>query len=103
MVGALMPRLVSRVTILTLLVLACAGMVVQAGSLPHVHKAHDPGIYNEEHDLTLLAALAAHGLLSDAAPVPGIDAVVSTLLALVPERPALRSVHTGPSRAPPAA
>jgi hypothetical protein len=98
-----MARFVPRLTIAALLVLAGIGMLAQASSLPHVHKAYEPGIYNEEHDLTLLAALAAQALLSNTAAAPGIDAVVSALPPLLPERPAIRSVHAGASRAPPAA
>ena len=98
-----MNRLVSRLTIALLLVLACAGMIAQAGSLPHLHKAHEPGIYNEEHDLSLLAALAAQALLSEGATAPSLDVVVGAPPPLVPERPAIRSVHADASRAPPTA
>ena len=98
-----MNRLVPRLTIALLLVLACAGMIAQAGSLPHLHKAHEPGIYNEEHDLSLLAALAAQALLSEGATAPSLDVVVGAPPPLVPERPAIRSVHADASRAPPTA
>jgi hypothetical protein len=96
-----MRRFVPRLTIVALLVLACAGMVAQAGSLPHVHKAYEPGIYNEEHDLSLLAALAAQALLCDGMPAAGIDAVVSEVPSPSPERPAIRSLRARASRAPP--
>jgi hypothetical protein len=98
-----MRRLATRLTIALLLVLSCAGMVAQAGSVPHVHQAYDPGLYNAEHDLTLLAAMAASALLSDGAPVRGPDAVVGAMPPLVPERPAIRSAHASDSRAPPTA
>jgi hypothetical protein len=98
-----MRRFVPRLTIVALLVLACAGMVVQAGSLPHLHRGYEPGIYNEEHDLTLLAALAALALLSDGVAATGIDTVVSELPPLSPERPVIRPVLASASRAPPSA
>jgi hypothetical protein len=98
-----MNRLVPRLTIALLLVFACAGMIAQAGSLPHVHKAHEPGIYNEEHDLSLLAASAAQALLSEGTAATGIDVVVGEPLPLIPERPAIRAVHADASRAPPSA
>jgi hypothetical protein len=98
-----MNRLVPRLTIALLLVIACAGMIAQAGSVPHVHKAHEPGIYNEEHDLSLLAAGAAQALLSEAAATTSRDVVVGEPLPLIPERPATRSARSAASRAPPTA
>jgi hypothetical protein len=98
-----MNRLVPRLTIALLLVIACAGMIAQAGSVPHVHKAHEPGLYNEEHDLSLLAASAAQALLSEGAAATTGDVVVGEPLPLIPERPALRLVHPDASRAPPTA
>lgn len=96
-----MKRCASRLTLLSLLVLATAGMVLQAGSVPHVHAGSHAGIYNQEHDLTLLASLAGHVVLADAAPALTLDVVSTQLSAFVPERPALRLAHSGVSRAPP--
>jgi hypothetical protein len=98
-----MARLVSRLTLALLLVVACAGLLAQAGSVPHVHKAHEPGIYNEEHDLTLLAALAAQALLSAGATAPSLEVVVGAPEPLVVESAAIRVVRSGASRAPPTA
>jgi hypothetical protein len=98
-----MSWLVPRLPIVMLLVLACAGMLAQAGSVPHLHDAHEPGIYNEEHDLSLLAALAAQALLSVGATAPSLDVVAGTPVPLVPESPAIRVVRSGASRAPPTA
>jgi len=98
-----MTRRLSRLAIVTLLVLACAGMLAQTGSVPHLHQAHEPGIYNEEHDLTLLAALAAQALLVDGTPVPAARTVVGAPPTVVVERPAIRCPHAADSRAPPTA
>ena len=98
-----MNRLVPRLTIALLLVLACAGMIAQAASLPHVHRAYEPGLYNEEHDLTLLAALAALALLTEGATAPSLEVVVGAPLPLISERPAICAAHADASRAPPAA
>ena len=95
-----MKRVAPRLTLAVLLVLAAAGMVLQAGSVPHVHAA-DGALYNEEHDLTLLAGLASHVLLADASPTLAEDVVSTPLSAFVPERPILRVAHSGDSRAPP--
>ena len=96
-----MPRVVSRFTLVALLVLAIAGMVLQGGSLPHVHRASHASLFNEEHDLTLLAGLAGHVVLADAPPTLTLDAVSTQIAPVVPERPALRLAHSGSSRAPP--
>lgn len=98
-----MRRLIPRLTIAALLVLATAGMVLQAGSVPHLHQASAPGIYNEEHDLTLLAGFAAQALLAAVAPIPAPAAAVSSVPPLVSERPVVRLARSGDSRAPPSA
>ena len=96
-----MTHMASRLTLVALLVLATAGMVLQGGSLAHVHRASQASFFNEEHDLTLLASLAGHVVLADAAPTLTLDAVSSQIAPFVPERPALRLAHSGSSRAPP--
>ena len=95
-----MNRVASRLTLVLLLVLAATGMVLQTGSVPHVHAA-DGALYNEEHDLTLLAGLAGHVVLADASPALAHDAVSILLSPFVPDRPTLRVAHSGDSRAPP--
>jgi len=94
-------RFSSRLTLVALLVLATAGMVLQAGSVPHTHAAAHASFFNEEHDHTLLAGLAGHVVLGDAAPSIAFDAVSSRISPFVPERPALRVAYSGVSRAPP--
>jgi len=97
-----MKRFASRLTLVTLLLLAATGMVLQAGSVPHMHAAGaHAGLFNEEHDLTLLAGLAAQSLLADAAPAITFDTVSTLIPPYVPERPAARLAHSGDSRAPP--
>jgi hypothetical protein len=96
-----MKRVASRLMLAVLLVLAATGMVLQAGSVPHLHAGTEPGIYNEEHDLTLLAGLASHVVLADVSLTITVDAVSSPLSSFVPERPVLHGGHSGDSRAPP--
>ena len=96
-----MKRFSSRLTLVALLVLATAGMVLQAGSVPHTHAAAHASFFNEEHDLTLLAGLAGQVVLGDAAPAIALDAVSTLVSPFAPERPALRLAHSGASRAPP--
>jgi hypothetical protein len=100
MVSALMKRVASRLTLVLLLLLAATGMVLQAGSVPHAH-ATNGGLYNQEHDLTLLASLGGHVVLVDAAPALAHDDVTTLVPSLAPERPALRVARSADSRAPP--
>jgi hypothetical protein len=86
-----------------LLLLAAMAVVAQAGSLQHLHLGGEAGVYNAEHDLTLLATLAGHGLPTDGAPTPAFDVVTTSVPPLVPERPAPRLASSGDSRAPPSA
>jgi hypothetical protein len=90
-----------RITLLTLLLLAATGMVMQSGSIPHAHAVGAPGVYNEEHDLTLLAGLAGHVIPVDATPSITLEPVSVPLSSYVPERPILYTALSGDSRAPP--
>ena len=96
-----MKRVASRLTLLLLLFLAAAGMVLQAGSVAHVHADAAPGIYNEEHDLTLMAGLSAQVILVDAAPAPALEAISALLAPYAVEHAASRVVFSADSRAPP--
>jgi len=81
--------------------LALAALVADAGSVPHAHLGGEPGLYNQEHDLSALAAFGAGGPLPGAAALPAALVVVAALVPAVslatsaPRRPA-------DSRAPPA-
>ena len=84
-----------------LLVLATVGIVLQAASLPHLHAGNQAGLYNEEHDLTLLAGLAGHVLLAGVTPALVVALIATLLQRHVAERPPLRLRHAADSRAPP--
>jgi hypothetical protein len=96
-----MKRLASRLALSLLLLLAASGMVLQAGSVPHLHAGSEPGVYNEEHDLTLMAGLAGHVLVADSAPAVTLEPVVALLPPAVAGHPASRIALAGDSRAPP--
>ena len=96
-----MKRIASHVTLLALLVLATAGMVLQAGSVPHVHTVAQAGLYNQEHDLTLLAGLASNVVPVVVTPGLPVDVVSISLVPVSPERPVVRAALSGDSRAPP--
>ena len=96
-----MRRLAPRLLLVVLVLLAATGMVLQAGSVPHLHAGQNAGLYNQEHDLTLLAGLAGHATTPDVAPSVTIDAVSTPLVPITPARPTLQVAGAGDSRAPP--
>ena len=52
-----------------LLALGLTAFVVAGGTLLHVHVSGDSGLWNEDHDLGLMAALGSAASLLDVAPV----------------------------------
>src|ERR671925_601810 len=51
-----------------IVLLLLAGLIAQGACLPHTHSGIAPGVYNAEHDLTLLAASGT------TAPLPVVPA-----------------------------
>ena len=83
-----------------LLLLALLAMLVQTGSLPHLHARHGAGVYNADHDLTLLAGLAAHGLPGNP-PQLVVEGVSVPLTAVAVTQHPVRLTQAAASRAPP--
>ena len=98
-----MTRPASRLAIVALVLLIAAAMGLQGGSLPHLHAGIESGLYNAEHDLTLLAALAGSGLPADSTTPLPFDAVSTSVPTFTPERPVSDAICSGDSRAPPTA
>jgi hypothetical protein len=65
--------------------LALAAVALAGGSLPHLHASGEPGLWNEEHDLSLMAALGTVASPLDAAP--GLLPVLTRLVTLAPVSP----------------
>ena len=78
-------------------------MLVQGAGLPHTHAVSKPGLYNQDHDLVLLATLHGAAVLADApaAPFVSIPVVAVPLPAIAPLGSVTRP--TCDSRAPPRA
>src|SRR2546421_1764723 len=93
----------ARVTLAALLLIAALAMVAQLGSVPHFHAGAKAGFYNADHDLTLFAALAGHGLTPDAMSAVALEPVSIAIAPSVAERPSTRPAYSGDSRAPPSA
>jgi hypothetical protein len=86
-----------------LFLLAVAGLVLSAGTVPHSHDGPGIGLWNHEHDLTQLAIRGSHALLPDIPVVPPATAVLAGVphFARTP-LPTLPRRHADP-RAPPLA
>ena len=98
-----MTRRSSRFVLLMLGLLAVAGLLLQTGSLPHAHDRHQAGLYNQEHDLTLLASLAAQANAVAAAPDLVLDVPSAPLAPFAPAQPPAPYARGGNTRAPPSA
>lgn len=75
-------------------------LLLQGAGLPHTHVGAE-GVFNQEHDLTLLAITATVGSLDAAAPALVLILVVASLVATVSGRPVCRRARAADSRAPP--
>jgi len=84
-----------------LVTLALAGVLLAAATVPHTHVTAKPGLFNQEHDLSYLAALGGVAPLVQA--IGAVAPVVVVAAALAPSAPALvcrPGRHPDP-RAPP--
>jgi hypothetical protein len=86
---------------LAVFALAVGALLLQDGSLPHLHDR--PGVFNHDHDLSLLATRGGGAPLPDGAPpisfLPDIAAEPGRVLA----RPAASPLRYSAPRAPPLA
>ncbi|HVG80040.1 MAG TPA: hypothetical protein VNF03_17965 [Patescibacteria group bacterium] len=86
-----------------LLLAALTAVVLQGACLPHTHAGVGPGLYNQDHDLSLLATLHSAAVLHDAQPAPLVVFVVSALTPTGTGSPVAPARSTADSRAPPLA
>src|SRR2546422_5364415 len=66
--------------------LGLAAFVVSGACLPHLHASGEFGLWNEEHDLSLMAALGTAASQLDATPVVGLVLALVLTLALAGAR-----------------
>jgi hypothetical protein len=92
----------TRARFAVLLALLALPLLLQGGSLPHTHAGAADGLFNEEHDLTLLAAVGT--VASDIAAVPAVIVVLvaTAVTLLAAARPATARARAADPRAPPA-
>ena len=84
-----------------LLALGLTAFLLAGACLPHLHVSGGLGLWNEEHDLSLMAALGNAVSLLDAAPVVVPVFVLVLTLAASAVRLAGAPVRLSDSRAPP--
>src|SRR5262249_24943184 len=94
-------QLLFRATMLSLILVATLGIVLSAGSLPHTHQPSLPGLYNQEHDLTLLAAVGGIGPLPESSSVDPVALATFLVVPSISWLPRARPRRPVDSRAPP--
>jgi hypothetical protein len=78
-----------------------ATLLLQGGSLPHSHQLSKPGLYNQEHDLTTLAAIGGIATLPTMAAIVALVVALATLAGESTPRPLGRPRRHADFRAPP--
>lgn len=86
-----------------LLLVVATALLLQGAVTPHTHAGARPGVYNEDHDLALLATLHGAAVLHDAHPAPFVFLVSVAVIAAGTCVPASTPRSTADSRAPPLA
>jgi hypothetical protein len=89
--------------LLSAVLLAVAALLLQGALLPHTHAGVGSGVYNQDHDLTLLATLHGAAVLAESPPMPPVFVLVVALALLAIGAPASAARPTFACRAPPLA
>jgi hypothetical protein len=63
------------------LLLGLLAFVLAGASVPHLHSATEPGLWNQDHDLSLMAAVGTHAGQPDAMPAFGLVASPAAVFA----------------------
>jgi hypothetical protein len=93
----------SRRLLSLVLLLALGALLLQGATVPHTHAGVGPGLYNQDHDLALMATLHGAAVLYDPQPAPLVLSVVTGLAPAANHPPASAPRSTTDSRAPPLA
>jgi hypothetical protein len=84
-----------------LVALLALPLLLQGASLPHTHFGAPDGLFNQEHDLTLLAIAGTVASLDASAPAVTLVLVVTAMAVAARRRPVSARARTADSRAPP--
>jgi hypothetical protein len=96
-------RCIARSPLALLLLAAVAAVVAQGGSVPHTHAGIGPGLYNHDHDLSLLATLHGAATISAAQPAMVPFVALSSVAPTVTDPIDSAPRPAADSRAPPLA
>jgi hypothetical protein len=91
-----------RLRVALLLLLLTVPLLSQGATLPHTHFGAPDGLFDQEHDLTLLAIVGTAASLDGAAPALLLTLILLAVAAVARSRPVTISVRAAASRAPPA-
>lgn len=84
-----------------LLLLGFVAFLVASASVPHVHAGAESGLWNADHDLTLMAAFGTHACQPEAMPALGLVlAPAAPVTAVAPHADSV-PLSLSDSRAPP--
>jgi hypothetical protein len=90
-----------RLLLGALAALALLGFLASVGSVPHTHTGYGTGLYNQEHDLSYLAAFGGGAPPPAAAPATPVDAPIVAPPPPAPLRPGSAPRRLARPRAPP--
>jgi hypothetical protein len=93
-------RRAPRGYLIAVILLLLIGLIAQGACLPHTHSGLAPGVYNAEHDLTLLAV---SGTIAPVSALPSFFVAFLTAAIVCPPAPSAVSIfgRDAESRAPP--
>ena len=90
-----------RARIALLLAILTLPLLLQGASEPHTHLGAPAGLFNQEHDLTLLATVGTVASADAAVPAVIVVPVVTAVAALPRWQPSTTLARAADSRAPP--
>jgi len=83
------------------LLLGLVAFVLASASVPHIHAGAGLGLWNGEHDLTLMAAFGTHACQLETIPVLGLALTLKATIVPAAVRVASIPLCRSDSRAPP--
>jgi hypothetical protein len=101
--GVPCPGASSRRLLGAILLVALATLLLQGATAPHTHAGVSPGLYNQDHDLALLATLHGAAVLQGTQPAPFVLVAGPAPASPRGRTPASPPRSTADSRAPPRA
>ena len=83
------------------ILLGLVALLVASAGQPHLHAGAEAGLWNQEHDLALMATFGTQACQVDAMPVLGLVPSLTAPISTADPRPAGVPLRLSDSRAPP--